>query len=181
MSTPPAGAIGVVYLLHFIDPVTGEHVRYRHAGHYRGWTPDLFARLAKHEAGHGARLLAVVRAAGITWTLARTWPGTRYEERRLKNTGGAARHCPLCGVTPRGPALAVLPLALLPRNANGSISRSRTSDAEKDAAGLMTAAQLAEHTALRRGAIRGRVPGVVRLPRVPDDDPWQVPALAGAR
>ena len=38
----------------------------------------------------------------------------------------------------------------LPTNADGSLSRSRTSDAEKEQAGVMTSAQQKEHTALRR-------------------------------
>jgi hypothetical protein len=65
------------------------------------WTADLAARLALHEQGQGARLLAVARAAGIGWTLARTWPGSRARERQLKRQGGASRRCPLCGVRPR--------------------------------------------------------------------------------
>ena len=131
-----------VYLLHFSEP-------YRHAMHYRGSARDVPARLRKHASGHGARLLAVVKAAGITWELARTWPGGRERERQLKRQGGAARQCPLCGVRPRGE---------LPRNRDGSLSRSLTSDADKLAAGVMTAAQLAEHTALRRGAVTGKLP-----------------------
>lgn len=50
----------------------------------------------------------------------------------------------------------------LPTNADGSLSRSRTTDAEKEMAGVMTTAQQAEHTALRKGADQGRVLGVVR-------------------
>jgi hypothetical protein len=57
-------------------------------------------RLAAHERGEGARLLAVVHAAGIGWTLARTWPGSRARERQIKRQGGASRCCPLCGVRP---------------------------------------------------------------------------------
>lgn len=83
---------GVVYLLHFTRP-------YRHARHYTGWTTDLAARLDEHAAGRGARLLAVVSEAGITWSLARTWSGTRARERQLKTQGGASRRCPLCGIT----------------------------------------------------------------------------------
>jgi hypothetical protein len=85
---------GTVYLLHFDRP-------YRHAGHYTGWAIDLWHRLAEHDAGRGARLLAVVRSAGIGWQLARTWTGPRSRERALKNQGGASRRCPLCGVQPR--------------------------------------------------------------------------------
>jgi predicted GIY-YIG superfamily endonuclease len=90
------GRLGVVYLLHFDRP-------YRHAGHYTGWTTNLDARLARHILGDGARLIQVIEQAGIGWTLARTWPGTRNTERALKRQGGASRRCPLCGITPRTP------------------------------------------------------------------------------
>ncbi len=83
-----------VYLLHFDQP-------YRHARHYTGWTGDLLGRLDDHANGHGARLLQVVRDAGIGWTLARTWIGPRAKERALKKQGGASRRCPLCGIHPR--------------------------------------------------------------------------------
>ncbi len=88
--------MGTVYLLHFDRP-------YKHARHYLGWADDLNARLAVHGTKHGARLLAVLRAEGIGWQLARTWPGDRTRERQIKNMGSAARVCPLCGVTPRKP------------------------------------------------------------------------------
>ena len=84
---------GTIYLLHFDRP-------YKHARHYLGWADDLERRLARHEAGNGARLLAVIGAAGISWTLARTWEGDRHEERRLKRRGGHARLCPLCKSAP---------------------------------------------------------------------------------
>lgn len=88
------GVLGTVYLLHFDDP-------YKHAKHYTGWALDLDARLAEHASGGGARLLAVVRAAGIGWSVARTWKGVdRHYERALKNQGGASRHCPMCGAVP---------------------------------------------------------------------------------
>jgi hypothetical protein len=57
--------------------------------------------VAEHQKGQGARLLQVVKAAGITWTLARTWPGDRKRERQLKAQGGASRRCPQCGIKPR--------------------------------------------------------------------------------
>ena len=92
---PPTGGtpgpLGVIYLLHF-------ERRYEHAAHYTGWASDLEHRLTEHAAGRGARLLAVIQAAGIGWTLARTWSGTRSDERALKRQGGASRRCPLCGV-----------------------------------------------------------------------------------
>lgn len=127
---------GTIYLLHFDRP-------YRHARHYIGWAINLNTRLAAHERGQGARLLAVVRSAGIGWQLARTWPGDRTRERQIKTQGGASRCCPLCGVTPRSTH------AGLPRNADSSLSRSRTTDRQKHAVGVMTSAQQAAHTALR--------------------------------
>jgi hypothetical protein len=134
-----------------------------------GGPRDLARRLAEHGTARGARLMLAVRKAGISWQLARTWPGDRARERQLKRQGGAARRCPLCGVVPRpGP---------LPRNADGRVSRSLTTQAQKPAAGLMTAAQWAEHTALRRGAVTGRLPRPVERGPLADD-PWAVwPAL----
>lgn len=93
--------VGTVYLLHFDRP-------YKHARHYIGWAKDLEERLAQHLSGHGARLLEVAKAAGITWTLARTWTGTRNRERQIKRQGGASRCCPLCGVHARPDAGEIL-------------------------------------------------------------------------
>jgi hypothetical protein len=157
---------GTVYLLHFdrpYGPGGGANGRGT-ARHYVGWARNVKRRLAEHEAGRGARLLTVVKAAGIGWQLARMWPGSRARERQIKRQGGHARHCPLCGVRPRH----------LPVNADGSLSRSRTTDTQKLAAGVMTSAQLAEHTALRRGAVTGKpVRPAQRGPLA--DDPWTLP------
>lgn len=54
-----------VYLLHFSQP-------YKHARHYLGSAGDLSRRMAEHRLGRGARLLAVIVAAGVGFTLART-------------------------------------------------------------------------------------------------------------
>ena len=84
------GGEPTVYLIHFDVP-------YAHARHYTGWTAcDLQGRLAEHSAGRGARLMAVITQAGIGWTLARTWKGSRARERQLKRQGGASRRCPIC-------------------------------------------------------------------------------------
>jgi predicted GIY-YIG superfamily endonuclease len=85
---------GTIYLLHFDRP-------YRHARHYTGWTTSLPDRLAAHHNGQGARLISVIIDAGIGFTLARSWQGDRRRERLIKRQGGAARRCPICGVTPR--------------------------------------------------------------------------------
>jgi hypothetical protein len=89
---------GYVYLLHFARP-------YRHARHYMGWAKAsrLDARVAEELAGGSAaaRLMQVVKAAGIEAELTRTWEGSRAEERRLKNLRNAPHLCPVCN--PSGP------------------------------------------------------------------------------
>ncbi len=91
--TARAGIPGTIYMLHFDRP-------YRHARHYTGWTDNLSQRLACHAQGHGARLLAVIRQAGIGFALARTVTGDRFKERAIKNAGGAVRYCPICTPKP---------------------------------------------------------------------------------
>jgi hypothetical protein len=91
--------VGVIYLIHFNQPI-GDLCNPRgFASHYTGWTLDLPTRLADHAGGRGARLLQVVGELGIGWQLARIWTGTRDRERLLKRSGGAARRCPVCRLT----------------------------------------------------------------------------------
>ena len=96
-----AGHQGTVYTLHFDPPYTPapDAPPYKQAGHYTGWAKDpaahLAARLARHEAGLGARLTQVQRAAGGTWRLAAVEPGDRTRERQLKQHS-ARRRCPIC-------------------------------------------------------------------------------------
>ena len=80
---------GTVYLLHFATP-------FRHARHYTGFAFNLEQRLDQHAKGQGARLTQVILEAGIGFELARTWPGTRKDERRIKNQKCAPRLCPIC-------------------------------------------------------------------------------------
>jgi hypothetical protein len=68
----------------------------------------------------------------------------------------------------------------LPVNRDGSLSRSRTSDEEKDAAGVMTSAQHKEHTQLAKPP-PGRE-SAERLTGTPADDPWMTaPPVADSR
>jgi predicted GIY-YIG superfamily endonuclease len=84
---------GLVYLLHFDAP-------FKHAAHYIGFveSPDgLENRLEQHRTGRGAALMAAVSAAGISFTLAKTWaPASRTFERELKNRKKASQLCPIC-------------------------------------------------------------------------------------
>jgi|HubBroStandDraft_3_1064219.scaffolds.fasta_scaffold06134_3 hypothetical protein len=88
-----------VYLIHFDRRLSG------HAGHYMGSAQQLHERLITHADGHGANIMRYVVAAGITWQLARTWPGYRQEERRLKGRPKGSNHlrtlCPICAPKPR--------------------------------------------------------------------------------
>jgi predicted GIY-YIG superfamily endonuclease len=81
--------VGTVYLLHFNEA-------YKHARHYVGFTTNLQTRLDEHASGKGARLVQVITEAGLTFELARTWQGTRKDERRIKNLKCAPRLCPVC-------------------------------------------------------------------------------------
>ena len=66
----------------------------------------------------------------------------------------------------------------LPRNRDGAISRGKVTDDELDAAGNMTSSQLAEHTALRNGAVTGKpARPAQRLHDADPDDPWTEPGL----
>jgi predicted GIY-YIG superfamily endonuclease len=80
---------GFVYLYHFDRP-------FAHARHYIGWTVDLVARDKLHQAGKGARLLAVLHRAGIGFTIVRTWPGDKKLERAIKKRRCAPQLCPVC-------------------------------------------------------------------------------------
>ena len=91
--TQPAQAhAGIVYLLHFASPISPLHT----AQHYLGYADDLGPRINAHRTGHGARLTTVARDRGIAFVVARTWSGTRADERRLKNRHDAPRLCPIC-------------------------------------------------------------------------------------
>jgi hypothetical protein len=84
------------------------------------WTLDLCGRLGDHAAGKGpndggARLVQVVRQAGIGFQLVRVWEGTRGLERSLKRRGGAARRCPVCRLQALGLTLPRRPTHLLDR------------------------------------------------------------------
>lgn len=92
--------LGSCYLLHFTQPYVAQRVEGRKqqtVQHYLGWSENLANRLNLHSTGHGARLVRVVRDAGIKWHLARVWEDVdRHYERWLKNRKHSSRLCPLC-------------------------------------------------------------------------------------
>jgi len=79
----------MLYLLHF-DP------RYRHAGHYLGYTEDVPKRFGMHLKGRGSPLVAAAVRNGSKVLLVRVWNGDGNAERELKRYGSRARLCPVC-------------------------------------------------------------------------------------
>jgi hypothetical protein len=92
------GEVGIIYLLHFDEPL-GDVGRSRmSAQHYVGWAKDgkLQDRLHEHELGNGAAITRAAVERGIGWTVVRLVDGTRDDERRLKRNGNHKRRCSIC-------------------------------------------------------------------------------------
>jgi predicted GIY-YIG superfamily endonuclease len=83
----------MVYLIHLEKMLC-------HAQHYIGYTKTdrgLDARMERHRANQGGRLLRACNLNGIAWSVVRTWPGeTQAFERRLKMSKRAREMCPIC-------------------------------------------------------------------------------------
>jgi hypothetical protein len=88
----------MIYIIRFKKP-------YYHARHYVGYCAEgaLEERLTRHRAGQGSRLMRAIGIAGIDFTVAKTYPGDRLLERRLKQSKNTPRYCPLCQRAPRNP------------------------------------------------------------------------------
>ena len=179
---------GFVYLIHFDQPIGNPGTSHGQAQHYTGHTGDLDGRTGDHHGANAAAIMRAVNQQGIGWRVVRTWEGTRDTERAIKNMNAGNRLCPECTPNPLSAAAAIAraqeihrarqaareATRPLPRNRDGSISRSRTTDAQKAAAGVMTAAQQAEHTALHRGLVTGK-PSCPAERGPLDIDPWAAP------
>lgn len=95
--TPPPQPY-YVYTLHFHEPL--PHGKQAPTRHYTGLASDLDARLARHTAGNGSRLMSIVSERGIPWQLAALHRCENYSqahqlEKRLKQHS-ATRRCPIC-------------------------------------------------------------------------------------
>lgn len=86
------GVEGTVYILHFDAPISDSHT----TAHYVGFTTDLEARIELHRKGRGARLTQVAAQRGIAFSVVATFPGTRADERRIKNQKSTPTLCPIC-------------------------------------------------------------------------------------
>lgn len=90
--------MAVCYLLHF-EP------RYKHAGHYIGYSEHLKKRVEHHRNGTGANLTKYASRAGSELIVARVWKkASRETERALKKSKHHSRLCPICnpGAMQRG-------------------------------------------------------------------------------
>jgi predicted GIY-YIG superfamily endonuclease len=80
----------MLYLLHF-DP------RYRHAGHYLGYTQELPKRFGLHLQGKGSPLVKAAINNGSQIVLVRIWAEDGNAEQEIKRViGSRAKLCPLC-------------------------------------------------------------------------------------
>jgi len=91
--------MGFIYLLHLDRPLSEKHA----ARHYLGYSTYLPARMEAHRTGTGAHFMQVARERGISWSIARIWPGDRIFERTLKRRQMAPRMCPICRAATQPP------------------------------------------------------------------------------
>jgi hypothetical protein len=90
-----ASTVGEVYILHFSAPIGNAANARALAGHYIGFTDDLDARLAKHRAGTGSKLVAAAVAKGITFEVFH-WPAPLATEKLIKRYKKTSAFCPAC-------------------------------------------------------------------------------------
>jgi hypothetical protein len=90
--------VGIIYLLHFDEPLGDISRPNMSASHYVGWAKDgkLGDRLNEHAHGTGARITKAAVDRGIGWSVVLLTDGTRSQERRLKKNGHHERRCFIC-------------------------------------------------------------------------------------
>lgn len=81
-----------VYILEFSRPIGSARPRGR-ARYYVGWCKDgeIDRRLREHRSGQGATITRYAARAGIGINLIAVLPGTRQDERRIKNLKNTPR------------------------------------------------------------------------------------------
>jgi hypothetical protein len=154
----PAGQFVLSYsLLH----ASGEHID----GSYPLPSPDRASPTAIGSAVTYARRYALCAISGCA--------AEEDDDAQAAGTGPVRTPARRPDPRPLGPP-PERPPAALPRNADGSLSRSQATDPELAAAGVMTSGQVKDHTALRNGAVNGHAPPgkVTRATAADPDDPW---------
>lgn len=83
----------MIYIIHFREKLA-------HAAHYIGFVDgdeaDVQERLKQHKSGAGAKILAECNRRGIEYDVVRILPGSRNDERALKNRKKGSSICPIC-------------------------------------------------------------------------------------
>lgn len=87
---------GTIYILHFDEPL-------HHARHYIDFSQHIDKRMACHEAGNGSKLMKAIKGKGISFKVARTFPGDRTFERKLHRFKKIKNYCPFCKEKPFTP------------------------------------------------------------------------------
>jgi hypothetical protein len=148
-----------------------EHPRFGWAARWH----TLDGRPLRSSDGHGGELGRSVTAAvatlvrrGLAERAAGTAPGADRPYRLTPDGAAALR------AARERPGRAGQRADGLPANRNGTLSRSRTRDDQKAAAGVMTSAQRAAHTTLRK---LDQPRPAERLTGPLPDDQWTTPAL----
>jgi predicted GIY-YIG superfamily endonuclease len=103
-----------LYLLHFDRSLNGRQ-------HYLGWSENVFRRLEEHRKGQGGKTTAAYKRAGIGFTLAASWPGTKDDETQFKRKRLGSL-CPLC--QKKNKAMTTLDALLTKLNGDGKATIS---------------------------------------------------------
>lgn len=140
---------GLVYEIHFDQPIGDPENPKGAAQHYIGHTEDLDRRLAEHRSGHTAAIMRAVNEAGIGWHLVRTWPGTRDTERQIKLLRSGRRLCPECTEHPLTGAGAVARAAALRQHREAQAARRQRQEARLE---TLRAGQAGQREAARAAA-----------------------------
>jgi hypothetical protein len=108
-----SGDEGLVYEIHFDEPIGDPENVHGWAQHYIGHTTDLDRRMGEHRRGSDAAIMRAVGRAGIGWRVVRTWAGSRDAERQIKLLRSGRRLCPECTEHPLTGAGAIARAAAL--------------------------------------------------------------------
>ena len=90
-----ASTMGEVYLFHFNAPLGNLSNPRAQAQHYLGFSDDFDARIKKHLAGRGAKIVSAALKQGLVFEIYH-WPACLATEKLIKRTKNTARYCPAC-------------------------------------------------------------------------------------